>query len=66
VNLLRSVGFSENNNTGPVAREVSMEKKVTIVLFRQDCSEFWVYNLTDRTGWAHYTPQRMAGFLSKL
>jgi hypothetical protein len=60
--------FEQRDLQAQAARKVAaaLRTKAYIVLFRQDCSEFWVYNLTDRTGWAHYTPQQMADFLRRL
>lgn len=40
--------------------------KAFIVLFREDCSEFWLYNLSDRKGWCYFTPLQMEEFLLKL
>lgn len=34
-----------------------------IVLYRYDCSEFWVYNLTQAKGWEHFDEKRMLKFL---
>jgi hypothetical protein len=60
--------FEQRDLQAQAARKVAeaLKTKAYIVLFRQDCSEFWVSNLTDRTGWTHYTPQQMAEFLQKL
>lgn len=44
----------------------ALRTKAFIVLFRQDCSEFWIYNLTDRTQWTHFTPAEMETFLKNL
>jgi len=37
-----------------------------IVLFRYDCSEFWVYNLSNYTGWNHFDSYGMEKFLKDL
>jgi len=37
-----------------------------IVLFREDCSEFWVYNLSDNQGWYYFNPRGMESFLRRL
>ncbi|MCX6028306.1 MAG: hypothetical protein NT169_03260 [Chloroflexi bacterium] len=39
---------------------------VAVMDFRTDCSEFWVYNLSDRTGWKHFPAQAMEEFLAGL
>lgn len=40
---------------------------VYIVLFREDCSEFWVYNLSEGNGWfGSWGPDRMEEFLQTL
>ncbi len=44
----------------------SLGAKAWIVLFREDCSRFWVYNLSDRRGWWQLTAQRMELFLANL
>ena len=60
--------FEQRDLQARAARKVAeaLKTKAYIVLFRQDCSEFWVYNLTDHAGWAHYTPPQMAEFLQRL
>jgi hypothetical protein len=60
--------FEQRDLQARAARKVAeaLKTKAYIVLFRQDCSEFWVYNLTDRAGWAHYTSPQMAEFLQRL
>lgn len=60
--------FEQRDLQAQAARKVAaaLKTKAYIVLFRQDCSEFWVYNLTDRAGWTHYSPQQMADFLQRL
>ena len=37
-----------------------------INLFREDASEFWVYNLTREKGWWHATPEEYTRFLRGL
>jgi len=53
---------------GRIARKVAekMGTKAYIVLFREDCSEFWVYDLTNSIGWDYYNPQEMENFLRWL
>ncbi len=53
---------------GKIARKVAqkMGTKAFIVLFREDCSEFWVYNLTDNNGWDYFDPKEMEDFLKQL
>jgi hypothetical protein len=60
--------FEQRDLQAVAARKVAeaLKTKAYIILFRQDCSEFWVCNLTDRAGWMHYPPQQMAEFLQKL
>jgi len=50
------------------ARHVAtaLRTKAYIILFREDCSEFWVYNLTNRRGWWHLNPTQMQEFLQRL
>jgi hypothetical protein len=50
------------------ARKVAaaLGTKSYIVLFREDCSEFWVYDLTNRTGWIHRNARQMVQFLESL
>jgi len=40
--------------------------KAYIVLFRYNCREFWVYNLSERTGWNYYNHKQMEAFLASL
>jgi hypothetical protein len=47
-----------------VARALNVEAYV--VLFRQDCSEFWVYNLSRHSGWEKKTPAEYEEFLKSL
>jgi hypothetical protein len=60
--------FEQRDLQAVAARKVAeaLKTKAYITLFRQDCSEFWVYNLTDRSDWMHHTPQQMSEFLQKL
>jgi hypothetical protein len=44
----------------------ALDTKAYIILFRQDCSEFWVYNLTDGAGWDYLDPNGMEQFLLRL
>ena len=60
--------YEERDLQARVARQVAaaLRTKAYIVLFREDCSEFWTYNLTDRTGWVHRSAKQMAEFLESL
>jgi len=51
-----------------VARKVAqaLGTKAYIVLFREDCSRFAVYNLTDRGSWQFFDALAMEVFLSQL
>lgn len=44
----------------------ALKTNAYIVLFRQDCSEFWVHNLSKPHGWNHYSPSEMETFLKAL
>ncbi len=60
--------FEERDLQASAARKVAeaLGTKAYIVLFRTDCSEFWVYNLSDRHGWKHFPAQEMEEFLAGL
>lgn len=60
--------FNERDLQGRAARKVAdaLGAKAYIVLFRQDCSEFWVYNMTDEHGWHYFIPIGMERFLENL
>jgi hypothetical protein len=60
--------YDERDFQGRATRIISnaLGTKSYIVLFREDCSEFWVFNLTDNAGWAHYNPSEMEAFLKSL
>jgi hypothetical protein len=60
--------FEERDMQARAARKVAaaLGTKAYIVLFRQDCSEFWVYNLTDRRGWDYFDAAGMERFLKQL
>lgn len=60
--------FNERDLQGRAARKVAeaLATKAYIVLFREDCSEFWVYNLTDEHGWHYFIPIGMERFLERL
>lgn len=60
--------FEERDLQAHAARKVAsvLGTKAYIVLFREDCSEFWLYNLTDAKGWYYLTPERMEKFLESL
>lgn len=55
---------------GKAARKLAqaLNTKAYIVLFREDCSEFWVYNLTDNwKEWRYFpSPILMAAFIRGL
>jgi len=44
----------------------ALNTKAYIVLFRVDCTNFWVYNLTDNDGWEQYNQHEMEEFLRGL
>lgn len=60
--------FEERDLQARAARKVAaaLKTKAYIVLFREDCSEFWIYNLTDRQGWNYYGAEGMEQFLLSL
>jgi hypothetical protein len=60
--------FEVRDFQAKAARHVAekLGTKVYIILFREDCSEFWTYNLTDKRGWAHYNPQQFEAALKRL
>ena len=60
--------FERRDMQARAARKVAdaLGTNTYIVLFREDCSEFWVYNLTTRSTWQHYTPEQMEDFLKRL
>lgn len=43
-----------------------LKVKAWITAFRHDLSELWVYNLTDKRGWWHMTPDKYKEWLTKL
>ncbi|HEX3643381.1 MAG TPA: hypothetical protein VHV10_19010 [Ktedonobacteraceae bacterium] len=53
---------------GKIARKVAeaLKTRAYIVLFRENCSEFWVYDLTYSRGWIHFDPKEMRAFLKRL
>jgi hypothetical protein len=57
--------FEEIGNQAKAARATAYALNVYsyIVLYREDCSEFWVFNLTLRVGWRHFDPEQMKEFL---
>lgn len=60
--------FEQRDLQARVARKVAeaLDTKAYIILFRQDCTEFWVYNLSDRAGWDYYDSDGMHNFLKAL
>lgn len=60
--------FEERDLQARAARKVAhaLGTKAYIILFREDCTEFWVYNLTDRRGWDYYDADQMEAFLLNL
>jgi hypothetical protein len=60
--------YEQRDLQGIAARKVAaaLQTKAYIILFREDCSEFWVYNLTNSRGWWHLDPEKMEAFLKKL
>ena len=53
---------------GRVARKVAemLKTRAFVVLFREDCSEFWVYDLSFNRGWAYFDSHEMEAFLKRL
>ena len=53
---------------GKIAKIVArrFDCKAWIVLFRYDCSEFWIYNLTDDRGWFHINADAYRSWLLQL
>jgi len=60
--------FEQRDMQARIARKVAaaLQTKAYIVLFREDCREFWVYNLSDRQGWQHFDSVQMELFLKRL
>lgn len=60
--------FEERTIQARTARYIAAALKVKayIVLFLEDCSWFWVYNLSDKCGWYSLTPAQYEDFLKKL
>jgi len=60
--------YEQRDLQARAARKVAaaLGTKAYIVLFRADCSEFWVYNLTDRGKWLYLRPDAMERFLKDL
>lgn len=70
INYLNSIinRFEQRDIQARTTRMVAsaLNAKAYIILFREDCSEFWVYDLTDQKGWAHFDPKQMEEFLQGL
>jgi len=60
--------FEQRDMQARIARKVTaaLYTKAYIVLFRENCGEFWVYNLADRRGWHHFDSAQMELFLKRL
>ena len=60
--------FESRDLQARAARTVAnaLNTKAYIILFREDCSEFWIYNLSDRKGWQYFKPEEMEKFLMDL
>lgn len=60
--------YQHRDLQGKATRRVAnaLDTKAYIVLYREDCSEFWVYGLTGNTGWTKYTPDEYEQFLLDL
>jgi hypothetical protein len=60
--------FEQRDLQARAARQVAaaLGTKAYIVLYREQCTEFWIYNLSDRQGWSHFTPRQMEDFLKSL
>jgi hypothetical protein len=60
--------FEQRDMQAKAIRKVAacLNTKAYIVLFREDCSEFWIYFITDSKGWYFCDPNRMENFLKAL
>ncbi|NJK62069.1 MAG: hypothetical protein HC921_04715 [Synechococcaceae cyanobacterium SM2_3_1] len=60
--------FETRDMQAKAARKVATALGVSayIVLFREDCSQFWVYNLSHPQDWQMFDPLQMEQFLLKL
>lgn len=60
--------FEERDFQAKAARKVakSLDTSAYIILFREDCSEFWTYDLNRKHGWKHHDPQQFEEALKKL
>jgi len=58
----------ERDLQGRVARKVAemLKTRAYVVLFREGCSEFWVYDLSFNRGWAYFDAHGMESFLKRL
>jgi hypothetical protein len=54
----------QGHSSRTVARALGIH--AYIVLYREDCSEFWIYNLTRGTGWVHLNPEAMVDFVREM
>ena len=44
----------------------ALKTKAFIILFREGCTEFWVYDLTEKRGWSYFTLDEYVSFLESL
>jgi hypothetical protein len=60
--------YESRDMQAKAARHVAAALGVSayIVLFRENCAEFWTYNLTNGTTWAHVGPRQFEQFLQGL
>lgn len=60
--------YEKRDMQGVAARKVAraLNTNAYIILFREDCSRFAVYNLTDNGPWRFFDPEAMEAFLKQL
>jgi hypothetical protein len=60
--------FTERDGQASILREAAerMRIKAWITLFRWDLSEFWIYNLSENTGWWHVDQHTYINWLEKM
>lgn len=60
--------YEQRDFQAKTARAVAqaLNTNAYIVLFREDCSEFWVYNLTNTKTWVHMYAGQYQTFLNSL
>lgn len=60
--------FTNRDLQSRTALKVSkaLETNTYIILFRENCKEFWIYNLTSKKGWIHLNTFWMSQFIKNL